>query len=252
MSSGGAFWAAGNQAVKSANLPTPCITEAPPQGNPDPVTQQKKGLVLKSKTNSTPAHNFVNGNGVTHGKPNGKKTVWADEEDDDEVFTHEFLTEQNSPPIVSLQTKIAVQGERIKELEATVVARSLRIAELEGKIQEKDCHIEILEGDIYERDEQIEQLRRDNHEQYVKFQDLHLEVCAKASLIGELETELKQPTTTQEPKQVSVPHYPPPPKVDDAEGTQETKAEIETPTTPTVAPDTSKVAVSPESQEPPE
>jgi hypothetical protein len=187
MATAPSFWSAGGSKIRSADSPNPKIA-APPKTRPDP--QQKKGLVLKGMTNGQTTNGASNG---TYAKPaSAKKTNWADEDDDDNTFIAEFMSQD--PKIATLETTIALKEERLKELDAVVVTKTLRIAELEGAVQDKDHHILDLEADIQEKDDKIELLKKENKEQLLRNQELLREADEKADRIKKLESELQQKT----------------------------------------------------------
>jgi hypothetical protein len=188
MATAPSFWSAGGSKIRSADSPNPKIAEAPPKTRPD--SQQKKGLVLKGMTNGQTPNGASNG---TYAKPaSAKKTNWADEDDDDNTFIAEFMSQD--PKIATLETTIALKEERLKELDAVVVTKTLRISELEGAVQDKDHHIRDLEADIQEKDNKIELLKKENREQLLRNQELLREADGKADLIKKLESELQQKT----------------------------------------------------------
>ncbi|KAI4688671.1 uncharacterized protein J4E84_004601 [Alternaria hordeiaustralica] len=202
MATAPSFWAAGGSKIKSAESPNPKIAEAPPKAKPDP--QQKKGLVLKGMTNGQSTNSVSNG---TYPKtPIGKKTNWADEDDDDNTFIAEFMSQD--PKIATLETTIALKEERVKELDALVETKTLRIAELEGAVQDKDVHISDLETEVQKKGLEIEKLKKVNSDQLAHNQEflreteekdhqikyLKAELEEKASAIGDLEREKKAAT----------------------------------------------------------
>ncbi|KAF1935007.1 hypothetical protein EJ02DRAFT_507269 [Clathrospora elynae] len=185
MSANAGFWAAGSKTVKAAASPTPTITEAPPKPKPMPAAPQKKGLVLKG-TNGA-----ADGNGATASTPNGKKTDWADEDEDDN-FVAQFTTELKDPRLTSLENTVTVKSERVKELEATVTTKDLRIEMLESAVAEKGDKIADLESVVAENNAKIEQLRKENNEQYIHVQELVGEVDEKDRRIEQLEAEIEE------------------------------------------------------------
>ena len=187
MASGVNFWAAGNKTIKSASSPTPTIAEAPPKPKPDIMLQQKKGLVLKPMKNGT-TNGDVNGpskNGLT---ANGKKTDWADEEEDGE-FLAQFIKD---PRIATLETTIILKDERVKELEATIVTKTLHIAELEAAVQDKNYRIGDLEADSEDKCAHLEKLEEENKEQFLQMQELLRGIAKKDERIDVLRYELEQ------------------------------------------------------------
>ncbi|KAI4665896.1 uncharacterized protein J4E78_003361 [Alternaria triticimaculans] len=190
MATAPSFWAAGGNKIKSAESPNPKIAEAPPKAKPDP--QQKKGLVLKGMTNGQTTNGASN---VTFPKAAvGKKTNWADEDDDDNTFIAEFMSQD--PKIATLETTIALKEERVKELDALVETKTLRIAELEGAVQDKDTHIGDLETEIQKKDVEMEKLRKMNGDQLAHNQELMREAGEKDSQIKNLKAELEEKVST--------------------------------------------------------
>ncbi|EDU39534.1 Tropomyosin domain containing protein [Pyrenophora tritici-repentis] len=187
MSSGVNFWAAGNNRVKSASSPTPAIVEAPQKLKSDTMSQQKKGLVLRSMKNGT-ANGDTNGPSTPASTPNGRKTDWADEEEDSE-FLAQFTKD---PRITTLETTIVLKDERVKELEATVVTKNLRVAELEAAVQDRDHRICNLEADSDDKEVRIGKLEEANHEQFLQVQEFLRDVAKKDERITVLEHELSQ------------------------------------------------------------
>ncbi|CAE7013366.1 hypothetical protein P3342_003767 [Pyrenophora teres f. teres] len=187
MSSGVNFWAAGNNRVKSSSSPTPAITEAPPKLKPDTMSQQKKGFVLKPMKNGT-VNGDTNGSITPASTLNGRKTNWADEEEDSE-FLAQFTKD---PRINTLETTIVLKDERVKELEATVVTKTLRIAELEAAVQDRDHRIYDLEADSDDKGVRIGKLEEANHEQCIQVQELVRDIAKKDERIDVLEHELSQ------------------------------------------------------------
>ncbi|KAI4629437.1 uncharacterized protein J4E87_003701 [Alternaria ethzedia] len=190
MATAPSFWAAGGSKIKSAESPNPKIAEAPPKAKPDP--QQKKGLVLKGMTNGQTTNGASNG--LYPKAATGKKTNWADEDDDDNTFIAEFMSQD--PKIATLETTVALKEERVKELDGLVESKTLRIAELEGAVQDKDAHIGDLETDIQKKDVEIEQLKKVNGDQLAHNQELLREAGEKNSQIKNLKAELEEKVST--------------------------------------------------------
>ena len=190
MATAPSFWAAGGSKIKSADSPNPKIAEAPPKAKPDP--QQKKGLVLKSMTNSQTTNGASNG--LYPKAAVGKKTNWADEDDDDNTFIAEFMSQD--PKIATLETTVALKEERVKELDALVESKTLRIAELEGAVQDKDAHMGDLETEIQQKDVEIEKLKKVNGDQLAHNQELLREAGEKDSQIKNLKAELEEKAST--------------------------------------------------------
>ncbi|KAI4936887.1 uncharacterized protein J4E92_001612 [Alternaria infectoria] len=190
MATAPSFWAAGGSKIKSAESPNPKIAEAPPKAKPDP--QQKKGLVLKGMTNGQSTNSVSNG---TYPKtPIGKKTNWADDDDDDNTFIAEFMSQD--PKIATLETTVALKEERVKELDALVETKTLRIAELEGAVQDKDVHISDLETEVQKKDVEIEKLKKVNSDQLAHNQELLRGAEEKDSHIENLKAELEEKAST--------------------------------------------------------
>ncbi|KAI4714686.1 hypothetical protein J4E89_000367 [Alternaria sp. Ai002NY15] len=190
MATAPSFWAAGGNKIKSAESPNPKIAEAPPKAKPDP--QQKKGLVLKGMTNGQSTNGISTG---TYPKaPIGKKTNWADEDDDDNTFIAEFMSQD--PKIATLETTVALKEERIKELDTLVETKTLRIAELEGAVQDKDSHIANLETEIQKKDVEIEKFKKANNDQLAHNQELLREAEEKDICIQNFKAELEEKVST--------------------------------------------------------
>ena len=192
MASGVNFWAAGNKTVKSASSPTPNITEAPLKPKSDTMLQQKKGLVLKPMKNGT-TNGTTNGdfNELSKNGPaaNGRKTDWADEEEEDGEFLTQFIKD---PRIATLETTIVLKDERVKELEATVVTKTLRIVELESSVQDKHHRISDLEASSEDQYVHLEKLEEENKEKFLQMQELLRDIAKKDECIDVLRYELMQ------------------------------------------------------------
>jgi len=186
MATAPSFWAAGGSKIKSAESPNPKIAEAPPKAKPDP--HQKKGLVLKGMTNGQATNGASNG--LYPKAATGKKTNWADEDDDDNTFIAEFMSQD--PKIATLETTVALKEERVKELDALVETKTLRIAELEGAVQDKDAHIDYLEIEIQKKDVEIEKLKQVNGDQLTYNQELLRLAGEKDTQIKNLKAELEE------------------------------------------------------------
>ncbi|RAR00033.1 hypothetical protein DDE82_007699 [Stemphylium lycopersici] len=209
MSSGGAFWAAANRAVKSSTSPTPNIAEVLPKPKPATEPQQKKAMVLKSMTNGNSSNAVSSMNFTSHSISSGKKLDWDDEEEDNS-FLAQFTDQKQQPINTAQETAMVVKEERIKELEETVIARAIRIveleeiietkvtriAELERVVEGKDHEIDDLEVNVQEKEIHIEELKKENYTQFIEIQDLHHEMNEKDDRVERLEAELNQKDAT--------------------------------------------------------
>ncbi|KAF1843134.1 uncharacterized protein K460DRAFT_340925 [Cucurbitaria berberidis CBS 394.84] len=178
MSGSSTFWAQKRNLFKSANLPlpVPTTTESPKPAENSPPT--KKSLVSKGMTNGAAKTSAL--------PPNGKKTDWADSEDDDE-FTASFT---KTPRVITLENEVARKDARIGELEAVVGIKAVRISQLEGLVEEKDHDIANLETRVAENYARIEEFKKEGHEQYLHVQELlEAELEQKCSIIRDLEVE---------------------------------------------------------------
>ncbi|KAH6875679.1 hypothetical protein BKA58DRAFT_467436 [Alternaria rosae] len=190
MATAPSFWAAGGSKIKSADSRNPKIAEAPAKSKPDP--QQKKGLVLKGMTNGQTTSGASIG--LYPKAAVGKRTNWADEDDDDTTFITEFMSQD--PKIAALETTVALKEERIKELDALVETKALRIAELQGAVQDKDIHVGDLETEIQKKDVEIEKLKKVNSDQLAHNQELLREAGEKDNQIKNLKAELEEKVST--------------------------------------------------------
>jgi hypothetical protein len=248
MSDGNAFWAAGKHIVTSASCSTPTIADAPPKVTPEAITPQKRGLILKSRSNGRNTSSVIHGNGngvaVTH--PVGKKISWADEAED-EAFLGRFVDQPNNPSIKDLQTTLTVNEERIMELEAIIVGKDLRIAELEGTVQDSYDTIQDLEEGLRVNDNTIEMLEKENYVQYIEIQDLYRESMEKEDCIRKLAAKLEWFSITKDPEQTSIPQPEFSAMKNDAEHIETLKTGIEESTTSELGSELSNIVDTPKS-----
>lgn len=180
MSSPSAFWAQKRNVVKSSDSPTPPIAE-PPKPKPAETSSTKKGLVLKGTANGATKTS-------TPTSSNGKKTDWADSEDEDE-----FLTGFSKPPrVITLENEVARKDARIGELEAVVGIKDVRIGELEGQVEEQSHVISSLQTHVEDYSALVSDLKHGQSEQSLYVQELVAEVDEKGRRIGQLEVELDE------------------------------------------------------------
>ncbi|KAL6709384.1 hypothetical protein ACN47E_001791 [Coniothyrium glycines] len=176
------FWASRPDSVKSI----PSLV-SPSQSSPPPTSSittppKKPGVFLK------PASNGVT-NGAAHSSPaNGKKSDWADE-DEDEAF-YASLKAGVDPHKARLQEEVALKGDQILELERKLAANVVRIEELQGIVQNKDNQIVNFEASVKSKDETIELLKKDGNEQFLYVEELVSEIGEKDRRITALEVEL--------------------------------------------------------------
>lgn len=178
----GTCWAKNLGKVKAASNSTVVIAET---FHGAAVSVQKKSLVLKGMANGT-----MNENTATH---NGKKTDWADSEDDDE-FLKSFDDKANSRLVV-LQDSLIVKDARIGELEATVGVKDMRIEELEAALGETKRNNVHFEDNVASKDTRIKILEQESTTKSLQVQELVAEVDTKDRRIMILETELDKKGT---------------------------------------------------------